>query len=211
MKQQISLPTGLSFTKDGSLGDLCLIIDMQNVYLPEQPWACRATNEVIQSIKNLIDLQLADNYIFTRYLAAKEPVGAWADYNQAYADINSNPWMNEIVSSLMPYTNIYPVYDKSTYSSYHNPDVAQLCKLAQRVVITGVVAECCVLATAYSAIDAGNKVIYLKDAITGLSLESEHITEQLIENFAPIHTKIMTVEDYKNERAESRVNDETKL
>ena len=201
MKQQLSLPTGLSFTEDGSLGDLCLIIDMQNVYLPEQPWACRATNEVAQSIKDLIDSQLADNYIFTRYLASKEPVGAWADYNQAYTDINSNPWMNEIISSLQPYTNTYPVYDKCTYSSYHNPDVARLCKLAQRVLITGVVAECCVLATAYSVIDAGNNVIYLKDAVTGLSLESEHMTEQLIGNFAPIHTKIMTVEEYKKERA----------
>lgn len=203
MKQQITLPAGLSYTKDGSLGDLCLIIDMQNVYLPNQPWACRATSEVSQTIQNLIDLKAADNFIFTRYIATNQPIGAWSNYNQAYADINSNPWMNEIISNLQPYTNTYPVYDKSTYSSYHNPEVAQLCKLANRVLITGVVAECCVLATAYSAIDAGNKIVYLKDAVTGLSQETEAITEQLIGNFAPIHTKLMTVDDYKQERAAS--------
>lgn len=201
MQQQITLPAGLSYTKDGTLGDLCLIIDMQNVYLSNQPWACRATSEVAQSIQNLIDLKVADNFIFTRYIASEQPIGAWVNYNQENADINSNPWMNEIVSNLMSYTKTYPVYDKSTYSSYHNPEVAKLCNLADRVLITGVVAECCVLATVYSAIDAGNKIVYLKDAVSGLSRESEAITEQLIGNFSPIHTKVMTIEEYKKERS----------
>ena len=69
-------------------------------------------------------------------------------------------------------------------------------KKARRLVISGVVAECCVLSTVLSAIDAGCKVIYLTDAVAGLSEASRTETEKIVSYFAPLHTELMTTEEY---------------
>lgn len=67
---------------------------------------------------------------------------------------------------------------------------------ARNVVISGVVAECCVLSTVLSAIDEGCKVIYLTDGVAGLSQESRQETEKIISYFAPLHTELMTADEY---------------
>ena len=45
------------------------------------------------------------------------------------------------------------LYSKSTYLSFGNPDLKSLMARAGRIVITGVMSECCVLVTAIDAID----------------------------------------------------------
>ena len=52
-----------------------------------------------------------------------------------------------------------PLHSKSTYSSFGNPDFKSLMVRAGRIVITGVMRECCVLATAVDAIDTGTPVV----------------------------------------------------
>ena len=44
--------------EDGSLGDLLMVVDMQNVYLEDQPWGCIETTKVIQNIRSLIDQKI---------------------------------------------------------------------------------------------------------------------------------------------------------
>lgn len=191
-----TLPDGVTLTEDGTLGDLLVVVDMQNVYLEDQPWACTNTSEIAETIQELIDLGVCDNVVFTRYIAPEDPVGTWVDYNEAYADINSNEWYNEVVDNLLPYTEEYPTYDKSTYSSYGNEEFKQLCLQADRVVITGVVAECCVLATLIDGVDTGTPMVYLSDAVSGGSEENEAAVENIIESSFSVHTTIMTSEEY---------------
>ena len=176
--------------------DLMLIIDMQNVYLPNQPWACLNMTEVTDNICHLIDHHSADHFIFTRYLASHHPIGTWREYNERYQEINDSLWMAQIISPLVPYTTSYPVFNKSTYSCYGNPDLAGICKTYERIVITGVVAHCCILSTIFSAIDTGSKVIYLTDAISGPNLASIELTKQIVDNFSPLHTITMTTKEY---------------
>lgn len=59
-----------------------------------------------------------------------------------------------------------PLRSKSTYSSFGNPDFKSLMARAGRIVITGVMSECCVLATA------------------------------MMEFASPTHTAVMTCEEY---------------
>ena len=66
-------------------------------------------------------------------------------------------------------------------------------------MLTGVVAECCVLATMMEAIDLGRPVIYLTDAISGQSEEKEAQIRALAESFAPMHTTVETSEEYLTE------------
>lgn len=134
--------------------------------------------------------------IFTQYLATKHPEGVWKEYNKVNAAVNADPWLNEMMSEFLPYTEKYPVYTKSVYSSFAIPEVRELAKHASRIVISGVVAECCVLSTALSAIDAGCKVIYLTDAVAGLNATSQKEAENILSYLSPLHTELMTTQQY---------------
>ncbi len=176
--------------------DLLLVVDMQNVYKEGAPWGCRNTDEVIRKIRKLADSGLPEQVIFTRFDAPQNPHGTWQAYNEEFADINSDIFLNEMMEELQPYAEKYPVYSKDTYSSYSIKEVRDAVKEADRVLLTGVVAECCILATLESLIDAGVKVLYLKDAIAGQTSEFEAVIEKIAKSFSTIHTEVITVEDY---------------
>ena len=90
----------------------------------------------------------------------------------------------------------YKCYSKSVYSSYSIEQIRKAASNASCVVVTGVVAECCVLSTVMSLIDAGVYVIYLKDAVAGVNNETEEATITVLEGLAPLHLSIMTTEEY---------------
>lgn len=180
--------------------DLLLVIDMQKVYEEGAPWACRGVDRVSGQILRLLDCKKAAQTIFTRFDAAADPVGCWAGYNEAYADINADPELAELVDALAPAAKAYPIYSKQTYSSLSIPELAKAAAEADRVLVTGVVAECCILATVLALVDAGAKVVYLKDAVAGQTAEFEQMVETIVASFSPIHTCVMTVEEYLAEK-----------
>lgn len=183
------------------MSDILLVIDMQNVYLKGQPWGCEMIEKAQNNIIALLESGKFDNVIFTKYIPAKEPVGRWKEYNREYTDINANLWMSEIIEPLIPYTKKYPVYEKSVYSSYIVDEVRKKAAKADRVVVTGVVAECCVISTVISAIDAGDMVVYISDGVAGLDEKMQCIAEKIVRNFAPLHCEVKTTEAYLKEMA----------
>lgn len=70
--------------------------------------------------------------------------------------------------------NIIGIIEKSTYYSLTD-DLKQFVSGYDRVLITGVVAECCCIFTARSVIDLGCECLWVKDAISGQSVENEEI------------------------------------
>ena len=176
--------------------DLLLVIDMQNVYTRGQEWACEGVEAASASILRLLNSHIPEQVIFTEYLASEHPEGIWKEYNEVNAAVNADSWLNEMMQEFLPWIKKYPVYTKSVYSSFAIPEVVEAAKKAGRLVISGVVAECCVLSTVLSAIDAGCKVIYLTDAVAGLSEASRKETEKIVSYFAPLHTELMTTEEY---------------
>ena len=194
-----TLPAGLKLTDDGTLGDVLVVVDMQNAYLEDQCWACTSTSQCVKNIIALIESGAVDNVVFTEYLAPKNPVGTWVTYNEVNAEVNADPWLNAVIDELQPYAEKYPLYDKSTYSSYGNPDFKALMEKADRFVMSGVMAECCVLATAIDAIDTGIPLVYLTDACSGSSKEYEEATVRMME-FAATHATVMTCEEYRAAR-----------
>ena len=176
--------------------DLLLVIDMQNVYTKGQEWACEGMDSATASILRVLNADVCPNVVFTRYLAPEYPVGIWKEYNKVNANVNADPFANEMIADFLPWTEKYPLLTKSVYSSFAIPEVKEMAHHARNVVISGVVAECCVLSTVLSAIDEGCKVIYLTDGVAGLSQESRQETEKIISYFAPLHTELMTADEY---------------
>lgn len=180
--------------------DLLLVIDMQNIYTAGQEWACLDTEGAAERIRRLIVSECCDQVIFTQYLAAESPQGVWADYNRKYAHINADAWANREVPQLSGLADRYPCYGKSVYSSLAIPEVLEAAKKADRVIVSGVVAECCVLSTVLALIDAGIYTIYLTDGVSGLDRPKEEATELILSGLAPLHLDFETVEEYMRER-----------
>ena len=176
------------------MNDLILVIDMQNAYREGMPWACHAFGDTISNIKKLLDS--GRDAAFTLFIPPAKPFGAWNEYMRVNKSINENEWAGKLIDELVPYTEHYPVFEKSTYSSLSNPVFRELAHKYERLVVTGVVAECCVLSTVLSAIHEGLPFVYLKDAVSGLSPVTESESEAIVSYMTPVHGTIMTVDEY---------------
>ena len=192
--------------------DLLLIVDLQVVYQPGQPWACQSMNKTIEKILELLhevhahpSMYLTDQDIaFTRFLAPDHPHGSWRNYNEAFREINETPVLNEMVPPFTegsatvtaPDLPSYPLYSKSVYSSMKIPKLQEISRNCRQLVLCGVVSECCVLATALDAIDFGIPVVFLTDGVSGLDREREHASELVLGGLSPVQCRLMSIEDY---------------
>lgn len=187
-------------SKAPTSNDLLLVIDMQNVYLPGQPWACETADRTRSQILKLLENHPKDRTIFTRYIAAEHPVGTWKTYNELNRKINEDFWMNELMDGIREAAADYPVYDKSTYSSFQVDAIRQAAKKADRIILTGVVSECCVLSTFFEGIDLGCKMIWITDAISGLNPVLEEETMHILQGLSPLHVEFLSTEEYLTNR-----------
>lgn len=179
--------------------DLLLIVDMQNIYTKGQEWGCLDTEGAADRLLQIIASDKCDDVIFTRFIADKDPKGVWKDYNEKYAHINNNDWGNQMLDKFNSVLTKYPLYTKGVYSSLAIPEVFEAAKRADRVIIGGVVAECCVLSTVLALIDAGIYTVYLTDGVSGFTKEKEAATELIFSGLSPLHVKMMTVDEYLRE------------
>ncbi len=142
----------------------------------------------------------AARVVFTRFIADPDASYVWNDYNTENAAISNDPWMNALVSSLREEASRYPVLDKSAYSAFSIPALRtaalDTCARGGRIVLTGVVADCCVLSTAFAGIDLGCKLVYLPDACAALNETSEKATAAVLSGLSPLHVLIMPTAGY---------------
>ena len=180
--------------------DLLLVIDMQNVYKKGGKWECLNTEGAAGNINRIIESGM-ENTIFTRFIANEEnPFGVWKDYNIKYSDINKDDFANLMIDELSEPLKKFPLYTKGVYSSLAIPQVKTACIKAGRVVVTGVVAECCVLSTVMELMDAGVYVVYLTDAVSGFDVPKEEATKLIFSGLSPLHIKMMTTKEYLEEK-----------
>lgn len=190
--------------------DTILVIDMQKVYQPGNPWACEHMNEAADNIEKLLDHVLeredAPSVWLTRYIAPsdEDAQGVWVDYNRENRAINKNPVMNEFIPKIARYVEEFPYIDKCTYSCFSNEYVRVAADRSMvhdgRIVLTGVVAECCVLSTFFEGTDAGYRFVYLTDACAGVNADSERAVETILQGLRPLHVELMTTAEYIKER-----------
>lgn len=187
-------------TEKWKRGDLLLVIDMQNAYTELGPWTCPNMERAANQITTLIERGQFTQVIFARFDAPQQPVGTWKDYNDINRNVNEDSFLNELIPQLAPYAKVFPLYSKSTYSALTVPEIqTAVMECIQRggsLVLTGVVSECCVLSTAFQAIDMGCPVIYITDACAGISNEMEAATAMVLAGLDYVQTSILDTEKY---------------
>ena len=176
--------------------DLLLVVDFQNVYLPGYDWGCPAMPEAMRHTRAILDAPDAPDFLLTKYVPPTDPVGRWQQYNEAYREINENSFLGQFAAEMTPYAAKGSVAEKTTYSSMKAEGVRAALKGKKAVVLTGVVAECCILSTMFDAIDMGYEVVYLYDCIAGQTAEAEAWVRSLAELYAPIHTTVLRSNEY---------------
>ena len=176
--------------------DLLLVIDMQNIYLPNEEWACPSMPAASRAIRNLIDSGKVGNVLFTQYLAPENPQGRWKVYNETYRETNEDPYLCAITDEFLPYLDRYPLEVKSTFSCFKQENILKAAKQADHVLLSGVVAECCVLSTMMEGIDLGIPLIYLTDCCSGQTPEKEELVKVIASNSDPVHLSVMTSGEY---------------
>lgn len=176
--------------------DLLLVIDLQNVYTEGQPWACCHIRQAARNIRRLLDAGVCGEVLFTRFVPPAQPEGMWREYNRVNAAVNADAFANAMLPEMAPYLERYPLLDKSVYSSFSIPKVREAVARADRVVVTGVVAECCVLSTVLAGIDLGHRMVYLTDAVAGVTPESEAQAEAIVSYLTVPHTEVLTTGAY---------------
>ena len=181
-------------------GDLLLIIDMQNVYDEGGAWECMDTAGVASNIRCIVESSVADSAVITKFVASERPHGVWEDYNREYRAINEDRHANELMPQIAALADRFPVYSKSEYSALCVPQIREACSRAKRVVVSGVVDDCCVLATMFGLIDAGVYAVYLTDATSGLDKKAAAATQVVLSGLAPLHVKLMSTNEYLAER-----------
>jgi len=175
-----------------------LVIDVQNVYLKGQKWSCVSIDTAQANIRKVCAEGRADRIVFTRYIPFENPEGVWRAYNRINAEVNGNAWLNELTDEMKALVRELqaPVVDKSWYSAWKSETVRTLLADVDTVVVTGVVADCCVLSTVFDLIDAGKYVVYLKDAVSGVSVETEAATVTVLKGLEYVHLKSQTTAEY---------------
>ena len=179
--------------------DLLLVIDMQNVYREGGTWACRGTDAAAERILAAIRSDAFHRVLFTRFLASDRPKGVWRDYNTLYADVIHDPDANRLMDPFCSLPDCSPIYTKHVYSALHIPEVRAAAEQADRVAVTGAVAECCVLSTVFSLIDLGKPVLWLTDCIAGIDRTREQAVQTVLTDLIPLHIRPMTLDDYLSE------------
>lgn len=176
------------------MNDLILVIDMQNVYGRGGAWECSNMERTKDNIHKLLSSGL--DVAFTVFDAPSSPHGAWNEYCRVNKDINEDVFANDLMSDFKDCLSVHPLFHKSTYSSLSNPELRALISEYDRVVVTGVVAECCVLSTVMALIDEGVPFVYLPDAVSGLTDKSEEEAKAIVSYMEPVHGVTMLTDDY---------------
>lgn len=171
-----------------------VVIDMQNVFgSPESPWLATGFDEVLDNNRALIEA-FGERVVFTRFVAAVTPEGAWQDYylEWAFALVPPDAPIYDLVASL-PHEG-HPVVSRTTFGKWDEApgSLRELTGEATALVLCGVSTDCCVLSTALAAADAGVYVQVVADACAGVSVIDHERALDAMSLYAPLITLTST-------------------
>lgn len=163
---------------------LHIVVDMQEVFASNSQWGFTGIHDIVPMISKLAAAKPGQT-LWTRFISAhsaEEAEGAWAALYRLWpgATLAAGAEMG-ILPSLRPLVaDDKAVFDKPTYSAFHNPEFTAELKRRQAdtLIISGVETDVCVLATLMEAVDRGYFVVLPEDALTSSDREGHrHILD----------------------------------
>ncbi len=167
-----------------------VVVDVQEVFAdPASGWYAPGTASLVEPVARLA-ARWGPRVVLTRFVAPDAPRGSWVPYYRR--------WPFALQPAGAPIYRLLdglprsPVVDATTFSKW-GPDLAALTGDAD-LALCGVATDCCVLATALAALDAGIGVRVIADACAGTTEAAHHATLALLAGFDP-QVRITTLAD----------------
>ncbi|MDR1808626.1 MAG: cysteine hydrolase [Propionibacteriaceae bacterium] len=165
------------------------VIDMQKVFGTEgSDWYTAGFGAIVPVIARLEEA-FGDAVVLTRYVAPAQPWGSWVPYFEDWPaerqPREAELW--DIVDGV--FRPGAPVVTAVTFSKW-GLELAGLVR-DNRLILTGVSTDCCVLSTALAAADAGIEVWVVSDATAGLDQATEQQALYIMGLYGPL-IKIVT-------------------
>lgn len=149
--------------------DVLVVVDMQQVFA-QGDWAAAGFTSATHSVRHLRDA-FNGPVVLTRFVRDPSEPGAWHAYFDRWQaqrlPADDHAWDLAIEVRAGDTVVTLPTFSK------WGEQLAGIARQDSRIVLCGVATECCVLATALGAADAGREVLVVTDACAGAS-ESDH-------------------------------------
>jgi len=173
----------------GETGSLLVVIDMQRLFGdPSSPWATPGFYQLVKPIDELAGAFGEDRTVFTRFIVPETWEGSWVPYYRAWEQV-TRPEARPLASLAEPWASREPplrTLDRTTFSKW-GPELRGRAHDAgaDTLVMCGVATDCCVIATALPAADAGMLVRVVTDACAGATAEQHAAALAVMGGFAP--------------------------
>jgi len=165
-------------------GPLLAAIDMQGVFGdPDSPWVTPGFDEIIEPIDRLVSA-FGDRVVFTRFLVPERWDGSWTPYYELWREVTL-PEHRDWYDLVEPWASRHPrTLDLPTFSKWGDR-LHELIGPSKELVLCGVATDCCVIATALPAADAGMFVRVVGDACRGVSEAAQEHALAIMGGFSP--------------------------
>lgn len=160
-----------------------VIVDMQRAFQDSGQWQVPRYDEIVPVITRLRD-ELGLPNIYTRFIRDEAERGSWSAYYRRWDEMQlpatSAAWN---ITLEMPQQST--VIDAPTFSKWGR-ELAELIPSGHELVLAGVATDCCVLATALGAVDAGRHVTVVADACAAVDDDAQHQALALLRLLSPM-------------------------
>lgn len=158
-----------------------VVIDVQHAFGVGTEWETPGFDELCAWLPDLMS-RFPERTVLTRYLPPKPVTDSWVPYFNRYPTMLRDDADSVWDLAVRPPDGA-PVIDARSFNKW---GTALSCAVGPDAVVylAGVATECCVLATALAAADAGRAVAVIADACRGTPPVHEHAL-QVLAAFAP--------------------------
>ncbi len=166
---------------------LLVVIDMQRLFGdPSSPWATPGYAEIVSHVDDLVRAWPADRTVFTRFVIPEAWDGSWEPYYREWRAVTT-PEARPLMDLTEPWASRAPrTLDRATFSKWGGELRNRADEAGTRsLVLAGVATDCCVIATALPAADAGMFVRVVGDACAGATSEAHEAALTVMRGFAP--------------------------
>ena len=162
-----------------------VVVDMQRLFGDSSsPWATPGFDQIVKPIDDLVAAFDAAKTVFTRFVIPERWDGSWVPYYSEWKAVTT-AGARPLMDLVEPWASRGPrTLDRTTFSKW-GPELRRAAGQSRTLILCGVATDCCVIATALPAADAGMFVRVVADACRGATPEAHASALAVMRNFAP--------------------------
>lgn len=182
-----------------------VVVDMQRAFRDPGQWQVPRFSEVVPVITRLRD-ELGLPAVYTRFVRDEAEEGSWSSYYERWDEMRL-PATSAAWDIALDVPEESTIVDAPTFSKW-GPELAALIPPGHELVLTGVATDCCVLATALGAVDAGRYVTVVSDACAAVDDDAQHQALALLQLLSPM-CNVVTSDEVRSRSFTPRILPQT--